>query len=95
VVFDGADPLDAVGPYEVLATAGALGADASVALVTLEPREEVRLAHGLRVCPDGVLEPGLDVIVVPGGGWADRAPAGAWAEAERGAPPPPRAPRDD
>ena len=82
LLFDGFDELDGVGPYEVLATAGAFGADLSVRTVTAAPAERVTAAHGLRIEPDGVLgEP--DLLVVPGGGWVG-APRGVRFEVERG-----------
>jgi transcriptional regulator GlxA family with amidase domain len=85
VVFDGFDELDAVGPLEVLRNAAKGGADLQVDLVSLDGAAEVTGSHGLRVRPDGRLDPeGTDLLVVPGGGWIDRAPQGARAEAERG-----------
>jgi transcriptional regulator GlxA family with amidase domain len=86
VVFDGFDELDAIGPLEVLRNAAAMGdAELSVDLVTLDGAAAVTGSHGLRVRPDGRLDPDrTDLLVVPGGGWNDRAPRGAWAEAERG-----------
>jgi transcriptional regulator GlxA family with amidase domain len=82
LVYDGFDELDAIGPYEVFASARE-PADLAVSLVTLEPRERVTASHGLRVEPDGTLgEP--DILVVPGGGWNDRDGPGAWTAAERG-----------
>jgi transcriptional regulator GlxA family with amidase domain len=86
VVFDGFDELDAIGPLEVLRNAAAMGeADLEVDLVALDGAAEVTGSHGLRVRPDGRLDPGrTDVLVVPGGGWNDRGAHGAWAEAERG-----------
>jgi len=69
LLFDGFDELDGVGPYEVLATAGTLGADLSVRTVTLDPVDRVEASHGLRIEPDGVLG-APDLLVVPGGGWA-------------------------
>jgi transcriptional regulator GlxA family with amidase domain len=85
VVFEGFDELDAIGPLEVLANAAKAGADLEVALVTLDGAAEVTGSHGLRVRPDGRLDPDrTDLLVVPGGGWNDRAARGAWAEAERG-----------
>ncbi|HEU4898030.1 MAG TPA: DJ-1/PfpI family protein [Actinomycetota bacterium] len=84
VVFEGFDELDAIGPLEVLRNAAEGGADLEVALVTLDGAE-VTGSHGLRVRPDGRLDPDrTDLLVVPGGGWSDRAARGAWAEAERG-----------
>lgn len=77
LVFDGFDELDAIGPYEVLANAF----------------DDVRLAgehdratgsHGLTVLTDGPLRDAPDLLVVPGGGWNDRAPQGAYAEHGRG-----------
>jgi transcriptional regulator GlxA family with amidase domain len=87
VLYDGFDELDAIGPYEVFANAVAAAGEGSVALVTLGARETVTASHGLRVEPDGSLaaaDPAPDLLVVPGGGWNDRAPESAWAEAERG-----------
>jgi transcriptional regulator GlxA family with amidase domain len=85
VIFDGFDELDAIGPYEVLKNAAMLGADLRVRLLTLEPADEVTGSHGLSVRPDGVLdEESPDLVVVPGGGWNDRAEKGAWAEAQKG-----------
>ncbi|HEX3201203.1 MAG TPA: DJ-1/PfpI family protein [Actinomycetes bacterium] len=85
VVFEGFDELDAIGPLEVLRNAAKGGADLEVALVSLDGAAEVTGSHGLRVRPDGRLDPDrTDLLVVPGGGWNDRASRGAWAEAERG-----------
>ncbi|WP_280537386.1 DJ-1/PfpI family protein [Halopenitus sp. POP-27] len=69
LLYDGFDELDAIGPYEALAIAGEIlaeadpadspGADApstlTVEYVTLEPRERVVASHGTRIEPDGVL----------------------------------------
>jgi transcriptional regulator GlxA family with amidase domain len=89
VCFDGFDDLDAIGPFEVFQHARTFGADLEVGLYTLAPQEVVTSSHGLRVQPDGVLERDAasetpDLVVVPGGGWGNRAEAGAWGEAERG-----------
>jgi len=84
LVYDGFDELDAIGPYEVFANAGAAGADATVQLATVDLRSSVTASHGLRVTPDVVLpspddEAGRpDLLVVPGGGWN----AGAAGDAE-------------
>lgn len=85
VVYDGFEELDAIGPYEVFAVAARLVDDLAVSLRTFADTDRVTASHGLRIEPDGTVdEIDPDVVVVPGGGWNDRAEAGAWAEAERG-----------
>ena len=84
VVYDGFDELDAIGPFEVFGHAARGGADVRAELVTLAPADEVVAANGLRLRPHGTLDDDVDVVVVPGGGWNDRAPEGAWTQAERG-----------
>jgi len=85
VLYDGFDELDAMGPYEVLANGSAAGADLSVSLRTLDERDFVTGSHGARVGADGRLDAvDPELVVVPGGGWNDRAEQGARAEAERG-----------
>jgi transcriptional regulator GlxA family with amidase domain len=83
VVFDGFDEMDAIGPFEMLDNAAAAGAPFEVALVGSEGPAQIRGQHGLRmVTTEGIGNP--DGIVVPGGGWLNRAPEGAWAQAQRG-----------
>src|SRR5215207_5419709 len=78
LLFDGFDDLDAFGPFEVLTEAGL-----DTRFVTIEPKERVRSAHGATVVPEGVLgDP--DLVLVPGGGWNDRAHGGVYLEARRG-----------
>ena len=86
VIFEGFDELDAIGPLEVLRNAAAMGASGlAVELVDLDGAAEVTGSHGLRVRPDGRLDPErTDLLVIPGGGWNDRGAHGAWAEAQRG-----------
>jgi transcriptional regulator GlxA family with amidase domain len=83
IVFEGVDEVDAIGPYEVFDNARQGGADLSVGLVTLDGRDEVTGSHGVRIRPHGTFD-GADLVVVPGGGWNDRAPEGAWAQSQRG-----------
>jgi transcriptional regulator GlxA family with amidase domain len=78
-MYDGIDELDAVAPFEILAAAGF-----AVDLVAIDRTWSIRTAHGVSIHPHGVLGPRPDLLVVPGGGWASRAPQGAWAEAQRG-----------
>jgi transcriptional regulator GlxA family with amidase domain len=86
VVFDGVEELDALGPYEVFSVARQAGADIQVRLVTYKDQEvdRIRAAHGLVFHPQGRLDEGADVVVVPGGGWSSRADRGAWQVAEEG-----------
>ncbi len=79
VVFDGFDELDALGPYEVFRNAGL-----DARLLTREPAERVTGSHGLAIEAQGRLDGSFDLVVVPGGGWNDRAERGAWGEARRG-----------
>jgi len=84
ITFDGHDELDVLGPYEVLAMARAAGAELEVRRVTRTGQEMVTAAYGTSYRPDGRYQPGADVLVVPGGGWATRAGTGAWGEVQRG-----------
>jgi transcriptional regulator GlxA family with amidase domain len=89
VLFDGLDEMDVIAPYEVF-SAASMHAPAGVEAryVTLgEPRTitagwgtELRAAH--RWSPREA-----DLIVVPGGGFADRNGPGVWAEIADGALP--------
>jgi putative intracellular protease/amidase len=90
-LFDNVDELDAIGPYEVFSNAEQFGSPVEVRLVTLEEREEVVGSHGVRVRPHGAWDGEADLVIVPGGGWNDRGPEGAWAD-QRGWSPagPPR-----
>jgi len=68
VLFDDAEELDFVGPWEVFTMATADLADSRV--VTVAQRSEaIRCAKGLRVLPDHdfASAPELDVVLVPGG----------------------------
>lgn len=86
IIYDGFDELDALGPYEVLRNAVQGGADADVALAALAGPGPVTGSHGATVLAQRAAGE-ADLVVVPGGGWNDRAPQGARAEAERGALP--------
>lgn len=77
-VFDGFDEIDVFGPFEILSAAGY-----EVRLATLEA-ETVTSLRGVVISTPFRIEASRGVIV-PGGGWLNRAPAGAWAEVARGA----------
>lgn len=84
VVFEGFDAMDAIGPFEVFGHAREK-ADIEAGLYTLEPGDSVVSSHGLRVEPEGTLgelERRPDVLIVPGGGYNDRAEAGVRAQIE-------------
>jgi transcriptional regulator GlxA family with amidase domain len=88
VLFNGFDELDAIAPHEIWNMARELKPDLDVQLVTLDGAKDVPASNGLRVQAQGQLgtkKP--DIVVVPGGGWMGRSPAGAWAERQRGALP--------
>lgn len=83
LIFPGAEELDVFGPYEVLAAARELGAEFEVALVSVAAAGPVVLGKGAIVQPhrryaDG---PPAGLLIVPGGGWANHAPAGVRSEA--------------
>ena len=84
LLFDGFDELDAMGPWEVLGGLAQLREDVTARLVTLEGAREVRADHGAVIQAHGALSERPDVVIVPGGGWFDRTPDGAWAQAQRG-----------
>jgi len=76
VVFDDAEELDFVGPWEVFSAARAMiekgeapGAAPMRVLLVAEKGEPIRCAKGMRVLPDMTLAeaPPLDLVLVPGG----------------------------
>jgi len=73
LMFDDAEELDFVGPWEVFTASGmvqALAGEPATRAVTIAERPEpIRCNKGLRVCPDHTLDdhPHLDVLLVPGG----------------------------
>ncbi len=69
LVFDGAEELDFVGPWEVFTTSRNMRGDADLTVLVAEQLEPVRCAKGLRVMSDHTLSshPPLDVVLVPGG----------------------------
>jgi transcriptional regulator GlxA family with amidase domain len=68
LIFDGAEELDFVGPWEVFTGAAQLHDDVRVVMLA-ESDAPVRCAKGMRVIPDHGLAdaPPLDVVLVPGG----------------------------
>jgi transcriptional regulator GlxA family with amidase domain len=68
LVFDDAEELDLVGPWEVFTFAGKILGDLRVALIA-ERNAPVRCAKGMRVLPDFDFAnaPTLDLVLVPGG----------------------------
>ncbi len=69
LIFDGAEELDFVGPYEVFTMARALKAGSCEVALIAERDAPVRCAKGMRVLPDATTSNcgALDVILIPGG----------------------------
>lgn len=68
LIFDDAEELDFVGPWEVLTAAAKQNGDDRVVTIA-ENARPITCAKGLRVLPDHVFAdaPPLDVVLVPGG----------------------------
>ena len=60
ILFDGFDELDAIGPYETLRTAAALGADVDAELVGAHGAATITADHGLAAVRTA------DTVVIPG-----------------------------
>ncbi|MEV0778342.1 DJ-1/PfpI family protein [Streptomyces sp. NPDC050433] len=69
LIFDGAEELDFVGPWEVFTVSAGLRDQADTAVLVAERPDPVRCNKGMRVLPDHTLAdcPPLDVLLVPGG----------------------------
>lgn len=77
LTFDGVEELDVFTPMTTLALAGF-----EVALVAADGPRQIEASNGTKLVVGQPM--GADILVVPGGGWLDRAEHGAFAEAERG-----------
>ena len=69
-IFDGAEELDFVGPWEVLRAWAGMFPDDQVEVFTIAPgAEPVTCAQGLKVIADHTIDgaPAFDVLVYPGG----------------------------
>jgi putative intracellular protease/amidase len=86
LLYAGADELDVMAPFEVLKNAAACGADFAVRFVALTGPGEFIGAHGARLWAEASIDATSrpDLLVVPGGGWSNRAPQGVRPELERG-----------
>ncbi len=69
LIFDGAEELDFVGPWEVFTASAMLRDGADTAVLIAEREGAIRCSKGLRVLPDHTIadHPELDVLLVPGG----------------------------
>lgn len=69
LIFDGAEELDFVGPWEVFTMARAFKPDGCEVLLVAQSETAVRCAKGMRVLPDVAIGAcsALDVLLVPGG----------------------------
>ncbi len=82
-VFHGFDEIDVFGPFEALAAGGA-----EVELAAVRGAGVIRSQRGVSLNVERTFldptTPRPDGVVVPGGGWLNRAEHGAWAEVEAG-----------
>jgi len=90
-IFEDAEELDFVGPFEVFGVAAKLGADCRTVIVG-EHKNTTRCRHGLRVMAEYDLSdvPPLDLLIVPGGAGArtraaDHSPIVQFVRAHKGA----------
>jgi putative intracellular protease/amidase len=69
LIFEGAEELDFVGPWEVFTVSSMLRDDADRVMLIAPGPGPVRCAKGMRVLPDYRTDdhPPLDVLLVPGG----------------------------
>jgi len=69
LIFDRAEELDFVGPWEIFTASSMVRDDADTAVLIAETTDPVRCNKGMRVVPDHTLDdhPELDVLLVPGG----------------------------
>ena len=69
VLFDGAEELDFVGPWEVLTTSAMLRGPDDRCVLVAEHDRPVTCAKGMQVLPHHTFDdhPPLDVVLVPGG----------------------------
>jgi putative intracellular protease/amidase len=76
LLYDGFDELDALGPWEILSGVATVSDDVETALVSLAGERPVAASHGAVVRAQRALSAAPDVLVLPGGGWNDRAAVG-------------------
>jgi transcriptional regulator GlxA family with amidase domain len=69
LIFNEAEELDFVGPWEVFTASSMLRDGADTAVLIAERAEPIRCSKGMRVLPDRTFDdhPELDVLLVPGG----------------------------
>lgn len=87
VLYEGFEELDAIAPFDVLSNLARQGPELAVALVTPGGPDRVTAAHGAVLETHERLSERPEVLIVPGGGWADGARAGTRAEVADGALP--------
>lgn len=69
LIFEGAEELDFVGPWEVFTVSSMLREQADRVVLVAPGPGPVRCAKGMRVLPDYITDdhPPLDVLLIPGG----------------------------
>jgi transcriptional regulator GlxA family with amidase domain len=79
LMFDGVEEQDFVAPVEVFGLAAFLGGSLTTTMVTTNRPATVTCAYGTRVeVAHGWSPHDVDVLVVPGGGYADRSMPGVY-----------------
>lgn len=86
LLYPGFDELDALAPWEILSGLARRRPESfSASMVTLDGREPVTASHGAILQPHTALSARPDVLIVPGGGWAEASISrGARAAVEAG-----------
>ncbi len=85
LIYDGFDDLDAIGPHEVFSKAQDLGEPFFSSLVVLSPPSDIFTSSGIDLKIKAALDlHACDLLVIPGGGWANRSEQGAWKEFQKG-----------
>lgn len=84
LIFDGVDEFDFVAPCEILRHAAAIDNRHTIELVTSAASDEITSAHGLRIQTDEYFTGESDLLIIPGGGWVNRAVQGIRTEIESG-----------
>jgi transcriptional regulator GlxA family with amidase domain len=70
-IYPGFDEVDAAGPFEVLSNVTRAHPEVNVELVGVHGPGEIVASHGMRVLCAEKMSDATDLILIPGGGWAN------------------------